>query len=260
MQPQRSLADAGDDGTKRQTRRAQFLQQMDALIPWARLEQRIRPFDPTAGRRRPPYPLSVMRRIHGVQLGYDRSDPAMEDARDDRLAVQRFVGMSLREPLPDETTILNFRHLLERHGLGEALLAEITEHLAARGVRLRAGTIVDATTIDALASTTNLAQARDPAMPQVRKGTQWFVGMKAHIGVDAHTGLVHSIATTAADVTQVPALLHGAETRVWGDAGYLGVARRPEQRGRPMDWKVALAARAARRRWRSGARRCGARR
>ena len=152
MQPQRSLADAEDDGTKRQTRRAQFLQQMDALIPWARLEQRIRPFDPTAGRGRPPYPLSVMRRIHGVQLGYDRSDPAIEDARDDRLAVQRVVGMSLREPLPDETTIRNFRHLLERHGRGEALLAEITEHLAARGVRLRAGTIVDATIIDALAS------------------------------------------------------------------------------------------------------------
>ena len=117
-------------------------------MPWQRLEQRIRPFDPTAGRGRPPYPLSVMRRVHGVQLGYDRSDPAMEDACDDRLAVQRFVGMSLREPLPDETTILNFRHLLERHGLGEALLAEITEHLAARGVRLRAGTIVDATIID----------------------------------------------------------------------------------------------------------------
>ena len=152
MQPQRSLADAEDDGTKRQTRRAQFLQQMDAPMPWQRLEQRIRPFDPTAGRGRPPYPLSVMRRIHGVQLGYDRSDPAMEDARDDRLAVQRFVGMSLREPLPDETSILNFRHLLERHGRGEALLAEITEHLAARGVRLRAGTIVDATIIDAPAS------------------------------------------------------------------------------------------------------------
>ena len=235
MQPQRSLADAEDDGTKRQTRRAQFLQQMDAPMPWQRLEQRIRPFDPTAGRGRPPYPLSVMRRIHGVQLGYDRSDPAMEDARDDRLAVQRVVGMSLREPLPDETTILNFRHLLERHGRGEALLAEITEHLAARGVRLRAGTIVDATIID------DEPPARDPA-PQSRVGRD-----EAHIGVDAHTEWC--TASQAADVTQVPAMLHGAETRVWGTRG-IGVARRPGATRRPWTgrWPLRRGATAAERR------------
>ena len=137
----------------------------------------------------------------------------------------------------------NFRHLLERHQLGEGLLAEITQHLAAQGLRLREGTIVDATILDAPASTKNRAQARDPEMHQVKKGDQWYFGMKAHIGVDAATGLVHSLATTAAnvaDITQVPRLLHGAETRVWGDAGYAGVARRPEHQGRRVDWQVAL--------------------
>ena len=141
----------------------------------------------------------------------------------------------MRGPRPDETTILHFRHLLERHHLGEVLLAEITRHLAAQGLRLREGTIVDATILDAPASTKNRTQARDPEMPQVKKGNQWYFGMKAHIGVDAATGVVHSVATTAAnvaDITQVPRLLHGAETRVWGDAGYEGVARRPEHQGR----------------------------
>ena len=231
------------DGQKRQTRRAQFLQQMDGLIPWRRLEARLRPVYPTGARGRPPYPLAMLLRIHCVQLFYNLSDPAMEDALYDSAAVQRFVGLAARDPRPDETTILNFRHLLEQHALGAVLLAEITRHLATRGVRLREGTIVDATIIDAPASTKNYAQQRDPEMHQVKKGQQWYFGMKAHIGVDAQTGLVHSVATTAAnvaDVTQVPALLHGGETRVWGDAGYQGVGQRPEHRGRAMDWQVAL--------------------
>ena len=249
MQPQRSFADVEYDGQKRQTRRAQFLQQMDGLIPWRRLEARLRPAYPTGERGRPPYPLAMLLRIHCVQLFYNLSDPAMEDALDDSAAVPRFVGLAARDPRPDETTILNFRHLLEQHALGAALLAEITRHLATRGVRLREGTIVDATIIEAPASTKNDAQQRDPEMHQVKKGNQWYFGMKAHIGVDAQTGLVHSVATTAAnvaDVTQVPQLLHGGETRVWGDAGYQGVARRPEHRGRAMDWQIAL--RAGRRR------------
>ena len=157
--------------------------------------------------------------------------------------MQRFVGLAARGPRPDETTILNFRHRLERHDLGAALLAEITQQLAARGVPLRAGTIVDATMLDAPASTKNRAQARDPEMHQGRKGNQWYFGMKAHIGVEAHTGVVHSVATTAANVaavTQVPRLLHGGETRVWGDTGSLGVARRPEHRDRAVDWQVAV--------------------
>ena len=243
MQPQRSFADVEYDGQKRQTRRAQFLRRMDGLIPWHRLEARLGPIYPAGERGRPPYPLAMMLRIHCVQLFYNLSDPAMEDALYDSVAVQRFVGLAARDPRPDETTILNFRHLLEQHDLGAALLAEVTQHLAARGVRLREGTIVDATIIDAPASTQNRTQQRDPEMHQVKQGNQWYFGMKTHIGVDAATGLVHSVATTAAnvaDVTQVPQLLHGGETRVWGDAGYQGVARRPEHRGRAMDWQVAL--------------------
>ena len=242
MPPQRSFADVEFEGAKRQTRRARFLQQLDTLMPWARLEHRIRPVYPPGERGRPPYPLAVMLRIHGVQLCYNLSDPAMEDALYDSRAVQRFVGVSLREALPDETTILHFRHLWERHDLGEAVLAEITRHLATHGLRLQAGTIVDATILDAPASTKNRARARDPEMHQVKKGNQWHFGMKLHIGVDAVTGLVHHVATTAAnvaDITQGPQLLHGGETQVWGDAGYLGVDRRPEHQGRAIDWQVA---------------------
>ena len=184
-----------------------------------------------------------MLRIHCVQLFDNLSDPVMEDTLYDSVAVQRFVGLTARDPRPDETTILHFRHLLERHQLGEEVLAVITQHLATQGLRLREGTIVDATILDAPASTKNRARARDPEMHQVKKGNQWYFGLKAHIGVDAATGLVHSLATTAAnvaDITQVPHLLHGAETHVWGDAGYVGVARRPEHRDRAIDWQVAL--------------------
>ena len=157
-----------------------------------------------------------------MQLFGNLSDPAMEDALYDSVAVQRFVGLTARGPRPDETTILHFRHLLDRHQLGEGLLAEITQHPVVQSLQLRAGTIVDATILDALASTKNRAHARDPEMHQVKKGKPWDFGMKVHIGVDAATGLVHSVATTAAnvaDITQVPRLLHRAETQVWGDAG-----------------------------------------
>ena len=164
MHPQRSFADVEYDGQPRQTRRERFLQRMEALMPWARLEARIRPVYPTGERGRPPYPLALLLRIHCVQLFYNLSDPAMEDALYDSVAVQRFVGLTARDPRPDETTILNFRHLLERHQLGEGLLAAITQQLAAQGLRLREGTIVDATILDAPASTKNRAQARDPEM------------------------------------------------------------------------------------------------
>ncbi len=230
MHPQRSFADVEYDGQPRQTRRERLLRRMDALMPWARLEARLRPVYPTGERGRPPYPLALLLRIHGVQLFDNLSDPAMEDALYDSVAVQRFVGLAAQDPRPDETTILHFRHLLERHHLGEGLLAEITHHLAAQGLRLREGMIVDATILDAPASTKHRAQARDPEMHQVQKGNQWYCGMKAHLGVDAATGLVQSVVTTAAnvaDITQGPRLLHGAETRVWGDSGYAGVARPP---------------------------------
>lgn len=154
----------------------------------------------------------------------------MEDALYDRAAVQRFVGLTARALRPGEITILHFRHLLERHHLGEGLLAEIVQRLAAQSLRLLKGSIVDATIPDAPASTKNRAQARDPEMHQVKKGYQWYFGMKAHIGVDAATGLVHSLGTTAASVsgiTQVPRLPYGAETCARGDAGYAGVAWHP---------------------------------
>ena len=189
MHPQRSFADVEYDGQPRQTRRERFLRRMEALMPWGAASKRASARStPPASAGRPPYPLALRLRIHCVQLFYNLSDPAMEDALYDSVAVQRFVGLTARDPRPDETTILNFRHLLERHQLGEGLLAEITQHLAAQGLRLREGTIVDATIVDAPASTKNRAQARDPEMHQVKKGNQWYFGMKAHIGVDAATG------------------------------------------------------------------------
>ena len=240
---QASFAELEHDLKKRRTRRELFLEKMDKLVPWERLERRIEPFYAKAGRGRRPYPLSAMLRVHCVQLFYNLSDPGMEDLLYEVESVRRFVGLRLTEALPDETTILNFRHLLEKHGLGEGLFEEINAHLASRGHRLRTGTIVDASIIDAPSSTKNRRRARDPEMHRTKKGKQWYFGMKAHIGVDAGSGLAHSLTTTAAnasDVTQAGALLHGAETTAWGDAGYQGVEKRPEHRDGGVEWRVAM--------------------
>ena len=240
---QASFAELEHDLKRRRTRRELFLEKMNGLVPWERLERRIEPFYPKAGRGRRPYPLRVMLRVHCVQLFYNLSDPGMEDLLYEVESVRRFVGLRLTEALPDETTILNFRHLLEKHGLGEGLFEEINAHLASRGHRLRTGTIVDASIIDAPSSTKNRRRARDPEMHQTRKGKQWYFGMKAHIGVDAGSGLAHSLTTTAAnasDVTQAGALLHGAETTAWGDAGYQGVEKRAEHRDGGVEWRVAM--------------------
>ena len=167
----------------------------------------------------------------------------MEDMLYEIESVRRIVGVRLCGPLPDETTILNFRHLLDRHDMGEGLFEEISDHLASRGLRLREGTIVDASIIEAPSSTKNQAGARDPEMHQTKKGSQWYFGMKVHIGVDAQTGVVHSISTTPAkvhDVTEAHRLLHGGEKRVWGDSGYRGVGRRAEHRERCVDWQVSM--------------------
>ena len=167
----------------------------------------------------------------------------MEDLLDEVESVRRFVGLRLTGPLPDETTILNFRHLLEKHGLGEVLFGEINAYLAYLGHRLKTGTIVDARLIEAPLSTKNRERSRDPEMHQAKKGNQWHLGMKAHIGVDSESGLAHSVATTAAnasDVTQAYRLLHGGEESVWGDAGYRGVGKRLETRGAGVDWQVAM--------------------
>ena len=216
---------------------------MDSLIPWQRLEERIRPHYPRAGRGRRPYDLTVMLRIHIVQVCHNLSDPAMEDLLYEAESVRRFAGLRLSEPIPDESTVLHFRHLLERHNLGQGLFAEIKDHLAERGVRLREGTIVDATIIEAPSSTKNRRGQRDPEMRQVKKGNQYHFGMKLHIGVDADTGVVHSLSATSAnvhDVTEAHGLLHGGEQQIWGDAGYIGVQKRQENLGLAVDWQVAM--------------------
>ena len=240
---QPTFADVDYESKKRKTRREKFLERMDGLIPWERLEGRIRPFYPTAGRGRHPYTLSAMLRVHCVQLFYNLSDPGMEDLLYDVESVRRFVGLKLSEPMPDETTILHFRHLLEEHKLGDGLFGEINRHLASQGLRLQEGTIVDASIIEAPSSTKNRAGARDPEMHQVKKGNAWHFGMKVHIGVDAQTGVVHSVSTTAAnvnDVTEAHRLLHGGESQVWGDAGYQGVQKRAENRELGVEWRVAM--------------------
>ena len=243
MTDQPTFADLDYQGKKRKTRREEFLERMDSLIPWQRLEERIRPHYFQGQRGRRPYSISVMLRVHIVQLCYNLSDPAMEDLLYEAESVRRFSGLRLSEPIPDESTILHFRHLLERHELGQGLFEEIKSHLAEQGVGLREGTIVDATIIEAPSSTKNRSRERDPEMRQVKKGNQYHFGMKLHIGVDARTGVVHSLSATSAnvhDVTEAHRLLHGGEKRVWGDAGYIGVQKRQENLGLDVEWQVAL--------------------
>ena len=243
MNEQPTFADLDYQHKGRRTRREEFLERMDFLIPWQRLEERVRPryFPGERGRR--PYPLAVMLRVHIVQLCYNLSDPAMEDLLYEAESVRRFAGLRLSEPIPDESTILHFRHLLEGHQLGRGLFEEIKGHLEEQGVRLREGTIVDATIIEAPSSTKNRTGQRDPQLRQVKKGNQYHFGMKLHIGVDSETGLVHSLTTTSAnvhDVTEAHRLLHGRERQVWGDAGYIGVQKREENLGLAVDWQVAM--------------------
>ena len=185
-----------------------------------------------------------MLRIHTVQLCYNLSDPGMEDLLHEAESVRAFCFLTLSEPIPDETTILNFRHLLERHSLGSRILQLINEHLTSKGLKLSEGSIVDATIISAPSSTKNRGRARDPEMHQTKKGKQWFFGMKLHIGADRDTGLVHNFTTTSAnvsDVSETHRLLHGEEAEVYGDAGYRGVQKRPENAdSRVKDWNVAM--------------------
>ena len=240
---QPTFGDLEFQNKKRKTRRELFLERMDGLIPWQRLEERIRPYYPKAGRGRRPYNLSVMLRVHVVQLCYNLSDPGMEDLLYEAESVRRFAGLRLTEPLPDESTILHFRHLLEEHQMGQGLFGEIKDYLKDQGLRMEEGTIVDATIIEAPSSTKNRTRERDPQMRQVKKGNQYHFGMKLHIGVDARTGLVHSFSTTSAnvhDVTETHRLLHGGESQVWGDAGYVGVQKRAENRELAVQWQVAM--------------------
>lgn len=229
---------------KKQTRRDRFLAQIEAVTPWVILEQTIAPFYPSSGGRgRPPVGLSRMLRMYIAQQCFGLSDEGIEDALYDSQAIRRFVGIDLgRESAPDATTLLNFRHLLEQHHLTESIFNAINGHLAEKGLFLREGTIVDATLIAAPPSTKNEAGKRDPDMHQSKKGNQWYFGMKAHIGVDAHSGLVHTVIGTAgnvSDISQAQALLHGEEQAAFGDAGYQGVEKRPESSGATVAWHVA---------------------
>lgn len=241
---QLSFSDAEYTGKRKQTRREKFLNEMDKAIPWERLEAQIEPYYPKAGDGRQPYNLPIMLRIHFMQHWYGISDPAMEDALYEITSMRRFAGLSLsRGSIPDETTILNFRHLLERHQLGNCLFDEVAAYLGEQGLMLREGTIVDASLIEAPSSTKNNSGKRDPEMHQTRKGKQWYFGMKMHIGVDDATGLVHSLVNTSAnvhDVTQADKLLHGEESRVFADAGYAGIAKREEHRQRNVKWRIAM--------------------
>jgi IS5 family transposase len=200
---------------------------MTRVVPWAELVSVIEPVSPKAeGPGRPPVGVERMVRLHWLQQWFKLSDPAVEEALYDSRALRQFVGMDLgREPVPDETTIGKFRHLLEAHQIGEQLFVQIGAYLAAHGMKVSRGTIVDATIINAPSSTKNRQKERDPEMHQTKKGNQWYFGMKAHIGVASQTKLIHSVAATAANVhdSQVlPKLLHGQETRVGGDAAYSG--------------------------------------
>lgn len=240
---QKSFADLEYEHKKRKTRREKFLERMDGLMPWKRLEKKIKRHYPKPGKGRRPYPLSVMLRIHCVQLFYNLSDPAMEDMLYEIESVRRFVGVKLSGPIPDETTILKFRHLLERNGLGKKLFDEINADLEEQGLMLREGTIVDASIISAPSSTKNQDNSRDPEMHQTKKGNQWYFGMKMHIGVDDEQGLVHSVTTTAAnvhDLNEAEKLLHGNEQRVSGDAGYRGIEKRVSHLGDDVEWNVAM--------------------
>ena len=229
---QLTFGDAEGLGKRKQTRREIFLAEMEQVVPWQQLLGLVAPHYPVSGRPgRQPYALTTMLRIHLLQQWYALSDPAMEEALHEIPTLRRFAQLGGLDNVPDETTILNFRRLLETHGLAARMLEAVNAHLARKGQSLRSGTIVDATLIAAPSSTKNADHARDPEMRQTKKGNQWYFGMKAHIGVDEFSGLVHHVHCTAAnvaDVTVTHALLHGKEDSVFGDSGYTGADKREE--------------------------------
>ena len=240
-----SLATTGFELVTKRTRKRVFLDEMSLVVPWRELVGLIQPFAPMgtgAKGGRPTFALETMLRIHFLQQWFGLSDPAMEEALHDTPLYCEFARLDAgMARMPDETTILRFRHLLEEHNLSIQLLATINATLIAKGLMLKTGTVVDATLIAAPSSTKNSTGERDPEMHQTKKGNQWHFGMKAHIGVDADSGLVHTVIGTAAnvnDVTQGHGLLHGEETVVFADAGYQGSVKRPEATG--VNWHVAM--------------------
>ena len=237
---QMSFSDAEYAGKRKKTRREVFLEEMELVVPWKALLALIVPHYPVAGRGRRPYLLESMLRIHLMQNWFALSDPAMEEALYEIASLRAFARFSLIEAIPDETTILNFRHLLEENDLAEDILAAVNKHLQRKGLLLKKGSIVDATIIAAPSSTKNAEGERDPQMHQTKKGNQWHFGMKAHIGVDADSGLVHTVTTTPAnesDVGQIADLLHGKEQQVWADSGYRGAQARVQRED--LQWHIA---------------------
>jgi transposase, IS5 family len=245
MKQQMSFAQSEYAGKKKVTRRERFLGEMERVVPWARLCAVIEPHYPKGERGRPPIGVERMLRIYFLQQWYALSDEALEDALYDSQAMRTFAGIDLSaDPVPDATTLLKFRHLLEAHDLTARIFAEVGALLSERKLLMKEGTIVDATIIAAPSSTKNAAKERDPEMHQTKKGNQWHFGMKAHIGADAQSGLVHTVSGTAAnvaDIAQTHALLHGEEKNVHADAGYQGVEKREEMiaQGREVQWYVA---------------------
>lgn len=241
---QRSFSDLEYGAVRRVTRRERFLVEIDAVMPWSELLAVLEPFYPRSGKvGRPPVGLERMLRMYIAQQCFALSDEGTEDALYDSAAIRKFVGIDIgRETAPDATTLLKFRRMLEQHRLTERLFAVINQQLSKRGLILKEGTIVDATLIAAPSSTKNNTGERDPEMRQTKKGNNYYFGMKAHIGVDAKSGLVHTLVTTAAnchDVTQAHALLHGEESVAYGDAGYQGVEKREESQDSDVTWRTA---------------------
>ena len=226
MMKQMTLSASGFDRYSKTRRGAAFLAERERVVPWSELCALIEPFYPKAGNGRPPIGLERMLRIYFLQQWFNLSDPAVEEALYDSLALRSFVGIDLGcEPVPDETTACKFRHLLEKHEIGRQRFEQVHRHLEAHGIKVSKGTIVDATIFNAPSSTKNAAGSRDPDMHQTRKGKQWYFGMKAHLGVDSKSKVIHAVVATAAngaDSTILPDLLHGEETRVWGDQAYPG--------------------------------------
>lgn len=242
---QKSFSDLEYAAKKKVTRRDRFLAEIDAVTPWKGLAAEIEPYYPRGeGRGRPPIGLERMLRMYIAQQCFGLSDEGIEDAIYDSQAIRAFVGIDLaRESAPDATTLLKFRRLLEEHQLTARIFAAINTLLAVKGLILKEGTVVDATIIAAPSSTKNQDGQRDPEMHQTKKGNQWHFGMKAHIGVDAQSGIIHTVVTTpanTADITQAHALLHGEEKLAFGDAGYQGIEKREEHQGSRVRWHVAL--------------------
>ncbi len=230
------------DLSAKKTRKQVFLDQMEQVVPWAALVELIAPYYPEGRTGRPPFSLLTMLRIHFMQQWFTLSDPAMEEAFFDTPLYREFAQLEEFARLPDESTILRFRHRLEKHKLAEQILQTVNQLLTERGLLLKAGTAVDATLIAAPTSTKNKDKKRDPEMHSSKKGNQWYFGMKAHIGVDAESGLVHTVRGTSgniSDIAEANSLLHGQESVAYGDAGYQGVEKRPDAT-KEVTWHVAM--------------------